>query len=343
MAKKKKKQNKGYVFVLILICLFAYYLFENKEEKVENNEPKEEKKVKIIDENSKTRPYAVVINNNHAAWPHYGLNDAYISYEMLAEGGITRIMALFKDQTTNRVGSVRSARPYFLDYALENDAIFVHHGWSEDAKSDITKLNINNINGLYDTKVFFRDTSLNKAYEHTSFTNLEKVKEFAKEKGYDRNVKQTLLKYSVDTIDLSQNENAIKADKIYMKYSNYTDTEYEYDEVNKVYKRSMSNKAHKDGLTGNQYTYKNILITPLKYKTYDTYGRLTLENIGTFNGYYITEGYAVPITFTKTSRSAKTIYKYENGEEIKFNDGNTFIQITPLGAEVEISWFVISI
>ena len=69
------------------------------------------------------------------AWPHAGLQDAYITYEILAEGGITRLMALFKDKDTAKIGSVRSARPYYLDYALENDAIYVHYGWSDQAKS----------------------------------------------------------------------------------------------------------------------------------------------------------------------------------------------------------------
>ena len=87
-------------------------------------------KVKIIDVNSKSRPIAVSINNNHAAWPQAGLQDAYLSYELIAEGGITRILAFFKDTNTEKIGSVRSARHYFLDYVLENDAIFVHYGLS---------------------------------------------------------------------------------------------------------------------------------------------------------------------------------------------------------------------
>ena len=109
------------------------------------------------------RPVAVMINNNHVAWPHAGLNDAYLAYEILAEGGITRIMALFKDKDTEKIGSVRSARPYYLDYALENDAIYVHYGWSDKAKSDISSLGVDNINGLTASSVFWRDSSLNKA------------------------------------------------------------------------------------------------------------------------------------------------------------------------------------
>lgn len=341
MARKKKHKKRKYIYLILIIILsfIAYYVSNNKINLKETfSEMKIPiKKIKIVSEDSKTRPIAVMINNNHAAWPHAGLNDAYITYEIIAEGGITRLMAIFKDKDTSKIGSVRSSRPYYLDYALENDAIYVHFGYSEEAKNDISSLGIDNINGLIDEKVFWRDTTLNKAREHTAFTSMEKIKEFSKEKGYDRDVnKPLLLKYSVDEIDLSKREEAIKADNIFLKYSNYTNTSYEYDQEKKAYKRSMSGQAHVDAITGQQYTYKNIIIAPLKNYSYDSYGRQKLENIGTFDGYYITNGYSVPITFTKNSRTSQTVYKYKDGSIIKFNDGNTFIQITPLGEEIKI-------
>lgn len=341
MARKKKHKKRKYIYLILIIILsfIAYYINNNKINLKETfSEMKIPiKKIKIVSEDSKTRPIAVMINNNHAAWPHAGLNDAYITYEIIAEGGITRLMAIFKDKDTSKIGSVRSSRPYYLDYALENDAIYVHFGYSEEAKNDISSLGVDNINGLIDEKVFWRDITLNKAREHTAFTSMEKIKEFSKEKGYDRDVnKPLLLKYSVDEIDLSKREEAIKADNIFLKYSNYTNTSYEYDQEKKEYKRSMSGQAHVDAITGQQYTYKNIIIAPLKNYSYDSYGRQKLENIGTFDGYYITNGYSVPITFTKNSRTSQTVYKYKDGSIIKFNDGNTFIQITPLGEEIKI-------
>ena len=134
-------------------------------------------KVKIIDETSKSRPYAVSINNNHAAWPHAGLQDAYLGYELIAEGGITRLIALFKDQNTTKIGSVRSARHYFLDYIMENDAIFVHYGQSPQAKEDLSSLNINNVNAIFNnfTKNFtdkFKINSNSPSYSRGRDTGL---------------------------------------------------------------------------------------------------------------------------------------------------------------------------
>ena len=343
MAKRGKKTKKKIWTIVVILLVFlgfgAYYYWTHPEEvkKYASKKVKIVKKLKIVDEDSKTRPIAVMINNNHVAWPHAGLQDAYITYEILAEGGITRLMAIFKDQNTAKIGSVRSSRPYYLDYALENDAIYVHYGWSDQAKSDIKSLGVDNINGLTASNVFWRDKTLKKATEHTVFTSVEKINAYAKEKGYDRDTnKDLLLNYSVDEIDLSKREDAIKADTIFMKYSYYTNTSYEYDSENKVYKRFMSGTAHVDAVTGKQYTYKNIIITPIESYTYDSYGRLKLKNIGSGEGYFITDGYAIPITFEKTSRSSQTVYKDKEGKEIKVNDGNTFIQITPPSENVKI-------
>ena len=174
--RRKKRTGRKILLLIILILLGigGYYFYTNNKELPKQIEKKIVKKLKIVDENSKTRPIAVMINNNHQAWPHAGLDDAYITYEIIAEGGITRIMAVFKDKDTAKIGSVRSSRPYYLDYALENDAIYVHYGWSEDAKSDISSLGVDNINGMTDTNTFWRDTSLKKASEHTAFTSMEK-------------------------------------------------------------------------------------------------------------------------------------------------------------------------
>ena len=342
MARRRKKSKKKLwivLFIILILALFGVYYWYNSDEVKDyvSDKIKIEKKLKIVDEDSKSRPIAVMINNNHVAWPHAGLQDAYITYEILAEGGITRLMAIFKDKDTSKIGSVRSARPYYLDYALENDAIYVHYGWSDQAKEDISSLGVDNINGLTVSSVFWRDKSLNKATEHTVFTSMEKIKEYAKEKGYDRDTnKDLLLNYSVDEIDLSKREDAVKADTVFMKYSYYTNSSYEYDSENKVYKRFMSGTAHVDAVTGDQYTYKNIIITPIETHAYDSYGRLKLDDVGSGDGYYITDGYAIPINWSKASRSSQTVYKNMDGEEIKVNDGNTFIQITPPSESIDI-------
>jgi hypothetical protein len=311
---------------------------DNKEPEEEVEEEKPKPKLKIIDEDSNSRIIGVMVNNNHSSWPHSGLQESFLNYEIIVEGGITRIFALYRDSNATRIGSVRSSRHYYLDYALENDAIYVHFGQSDRAMSDIKSLKINNINGLYDNNGFWRDKTLKKSSEHTAFTNMEKIKNVIVSKGYrDTSDKKMLLNYSIDELDLSTIEGAKKADKVEIEYSTYQTTSYEYDTINKNYKMFMKNQIHADYITGLQYTTKNIITYQIKNKSIDSYGRQNLENIGSGNGYYITNGYAVEITWEKTSRESQTIYKFKNsGEEIKVNDGNTWIHIQPLNKELNI-------
>ena len=123
------------------------------------------------------------------------------------------------------------------------------------------------------------------------------------------------------------------------KYSSNTTTNYEYDTDKNIYLRSVNNKSQNDYVTGKQLTVKNIIVYKVKYSNIqgDDKGRQTIDNVGTGTGYYISNGYAVPITWKKDSRSSATIYKYNNGKEIQVNDGNTFIQIMPDNQTLAIS------
>lgn len=334
-------------FLGIILCLTFLFVLAGcgKQETVDNNnkepdnEPPIENKISIVDINSKTRPYAVMINNHAAARPTAGLQDAYIVYEIVVEGGITRYMALFKDVDVAKIGSVRSSRHYYLDYAMENDAIYTHFGWSYVAEEQIPKLGINNVNG-YTTEgnAFWRDNTLGRAYEHTAFTSTEKIAAAVKKRGYRTETnKDLLLNYSADEIDLSTMKDAQAANSVSIPYSGYQTASYEYDKENKVYIRSSAGKVDKDLTTGKNITVKNIITYQVEDVSYNGDAKLRdLKNIGSGTGYYITNGYAVPITWEKTARDAQTIYKHQDGTEIVVNDGNTFIQIQPKGKKLTI-------
>ena len=349
MSKIRLKKKKLAIIVVILLLLVGATVvaltFLNKKEskseepRTEEKEPKEEvKKLKIVDENSTSRPYAIMINNIGVARPlQSGLQDAYIIYEFIVEGGLTRYMALFLDQKTERIGSIRSARHYFIDYALENDAIYVHHGKSPQAQADFGLLKGDRIE-VDNTGSGWRDKSLNVAYEHTLFTNIEKLNSVLGKKRTTRN-KDLLLNYSVDSLDLKSIPNSKDANNVSIKYSKSVTSSYEYDSEAKVYKRSVNGKEHVDYVTKEQYTFKNIIAYSVKNTRIagDAKDRQTIDNIGKGKGVFISEGVAVPITWEKTSRSAQTIYKLEDGTKLTVNDGNTFIQVYPTDGSITIS------
>lgn len=327
--------------VLVLVALFLLTGKKDKKETLEKETTKkveETKKVNIVDVNSKSRPYAIMINNVSTARPlQSGLQDAFIIYEIIVEGGITRYLALFQDVNTERIGSIRSARHYYLDYALENDAIYVHHGNSPQAKSDFTALNVDRIE-VSTPSTGWRDKTLNVASEHTLFTSIEKLQNGLKNKRTERN-KELLLNYSADEVNLNEMEGSINATTVKIPYSNNTTTSYQYNADEKVYYRFVNNKEHTDYVTKKQYTFKNIITYKVKNYTLDdpeNKGRQGLENVGSGEGYYISNGNAIMINWKKDCRECQTVYTYKNGEEIKVNDGNTFIQIQPIDKELVI-------
>ena len=343
--KKIKKEYLLIIIVLVIVALLGTLIYLTTSKKNKNNNENDNstttttvKKLNIVNEESKSRPYALMINNVEGARKlQSGLQDAYMVYELMVEGGITRYLALFLDQTTERIGSIRSARHYYLDYALENDAIYVHHGYSPQAREDWSKLGVDRIE-VNESTTGWRDKSASKTYEFTLFTNIEKLGKGIRSKRTERN-KDLLLNYSVDNIDISQMEGAIPANKVDIKYSSNTTTNYKYDTDNNIYLRSVNNKSQNDYVTGKQLTVKNIIVYKVKYSNIqgDNKGRQTIDNVGNGTGYYISNGYAVPITWKKDSRSSATIYKYNNGKEIQVNDGNTFIQIMPDNQTLAIS------
>lgn len=338
----------GAILLLIIIIILNLIPKKNASDTSNDNQNQndnvtepEKPKLKIMDIDSKSRSYAVMINNHSQARAHHaGLQDAYLIYEIIVEGGLTRYMALFKDQETAKIGSIRSSRHYFLDYAMENDAIYVHWGWSPQAQGDISTYKINNINGLTgEGTYFYRDKTLNVSREHTGFTTMEMLKKAANKYGYrTTSDAKPLLNYQIEELNVDDFNDKIPANTVSIKYSSSITDKYVYDTENKVYKRYVNNKEHVDDITKKQYTFKNIITYQVSNSTIsgDDKGRQTLNNIGKGTGYYITGGYAVKINWEKTARDSKTVYTYLDGTPLKVNDGNTFIQIQPKNQTLKI-------
>lgn len=295
-------------------------------------QPEPPKEVQIFKGND--RPIAVMIDTEKPAWPHAGLADAYLLYEMIIEGGETRIMALFKGQDTENIGPVRSSRHYFLDYVMENDAIYAHFGWSPLAQSDIKKFGINNINGIYDSYYWRVEP---KGSYHNAMTSIENILKFADKKKYKTTSEDKgVFTYSPTDVKL---DNSQKANTVKIKYSSLQNITYTYNETDKVYERAMRGIDHKDRYTNEQFVAKNIVVCYVKNALLDdpeNKGRQELYNIGTGEGVFITNGEYINITWKKLSRESKTKYYNSQGQEIVLNDGITWVQIVPINNKIVI-------
>lgn len=341
----------GVILVLVGILTFKIYkdkisffeFYENNGKKIVGSDSKEEdgevsnesvrEKINIF--NGNDRPIAVMIDNHSGAWPQAGLNKAYLVYEIVVEGGETRLMALFKGVSVDKIGPVRSSRHYFLDYAMENGAIYVHYGWSPQAEADIGTYRVQNINGITQSSSDFWRVK-DKSSPHNVFTSTTKILEMAESKGYSvKSNDKSVFKYTANEARL---ENAISATQVTIPHSNLQTVEYVYDAQKKVYTRFARGKKQTDYETKEDLVTKNIIVEFVDNYTLEdpeNKGRQGLNNVGTFDGYYVTDGKAMKIKCIKSSRMAKTVYKDLNGVELEINDGNTWVQICPKDAQVK--------
>lgn len=318
---------------------------ENKTKKEEAKTPT--KNIKIF--NGNDRPIAFMIDNNIHAQPQSALNKTYLVYEIIVEGGETRLMALFKGVDVSKedvtVGPIRSARHYFIDYALENDAIYAHLGQSPQAEAYIENFNVSDINGqVYDTGKARTDSSLywrakHKSAPHNAYTSIASILKIADQKKFTKtSTKESVLNYVEKEVNL-EGESAIAANTITIPYTSSHTVKYVYDEATKRYTRYSKGKKQTDEETGEDVTTKNLIISFIKNNTIndgENKDRQDLENFTTAKGYYITNGKAIPITCEKSFVGGQTQYKDMTGKKIEVNDGNTWINICPIDSNVTI-------
>ena len=283
------------------------------------------------------RPVAVMIDNQGViCLPQGGLDKAQIIYEIIVEGGLTRLMPVFWGTNPEMIGSVRSARHYFLDYVMEHDAIYVHFGWSPKTIEDIRDFKINNINGVSNGGGIFWDLTKDKGNWQDSYTSMEKVKDYIKKVRYKTDTgNKPVFKYNPIDSELAGGS---KAEEVNISYSKAYSCVYVYDSPSKAYMRFKEGRPQMERVTGKQLAAKNIVIQFVKNYTIkgDDAGRQEVNTVGSGNGMYITNGKVVKMKWSKASRSLPTKYNDESGNAITLNPGQTWIQVVPLTGKVKV-------
>ncbi len=289
------------------------------------------------------RPYAIMLNNLITAQPLLGISKADILFEIPVEGGITRLMGLFQDvDDAGRIGSVRSARPYFIDIALGYDAVYIHAGGSPQAYERLKASGIVHLDGVNGSKqdIFFRDPERRKTmgYEHSLVTSGELISKFLPTYGirldHPEGV-ETGMTFKDDPVLTGGQESL----GVTVHFSGSKKTAFEYDRQTGLYKVSQFNKAYNDGVTGQQLAVKNVLV--LKTKIYniagDTSGRLTVDVTGSGTGAVWINGSYAPIKWSKKSAASPYTFTFEDGTPLVFAKGATYICVVSGSDKLDIA------
>ncbi|OGG26380.1 hypothetical protein A2960_03560 [Candidatus Gottesmanbacteria bacterium RIFCSPLOWO2_01_FULL_39_12b] len=318
-----------------------------------------EQEKKVLDTR---RPLAVMIENSEDARPHSGISRADIVYETLAEGWITRFMAVFYCNTAFEnitIAPVRSARTYFLDWVSEYDALYNHVGGSNriGENANLTDPRANALGqideyGIKDLDQFgisYPDCYRNPdrlthpvATEHTMVCfsdNLYRIAEKREwtnvdQKGipWDKNFKKWTFKD--EPVEGGKgNVNSVKI--VFAQGYDKYDVLWEYDNVNNIYKRKNGGVPHFDMEENEQLSAKNVVIQLTKLTgPVDQNGHFLYGTIASGKAIIFQDGKALVGTWSKKSRTGRTQYFGSNGNEIEFTRGPIWIEIVATEQQV---------
>ncbi len=275
------------------------------------------------------QPVAVMIENLSVVRPQHGLQGASVVYETLAEGGITRFMAMFPGGGSEKeLHPVRSARPYYLEWAAEYDAMYVYAGGSPTALQMLSGFHYKDLNALSsDGKYFWRGPGF---APHNLYTSSEKLAIAMRDKGWDKAGKDFVTWDFQDGLDKKKRPTKKDADKIEVLFSGAYNVRFEYDQDSNRWLRFNGGAPHQDANTGQTLAFENVIIQRIPAAGYKAeYGRRRLQVAGEGQAWVCREGRCTEGRWKKPSRVERTVWLDKEGKDLPLTRGKTWVIVVP--------------
>lgn len=280
----------------------------------------------VVEEEVTQRPIVVTVNNHPQARPQSGLAEADIIYEMLAEGNVTRFLAVYQSTLPEKVGPVRSARSYFVDLAKAYDAFYIAHGYSPEAKSMLSNNVVDNINGMnYDGTLFTR--SADRVAPHNSYISSENILKGAEKVGASMNYSEKVVQAFYEPDERGKIGIETSQVDVYYGNNNSFHNTYVYDHQNNHYERQSAGETTKDMLTGDALTFANVLFFEMNHKTIDNEGRQDIDLTSGGNAYVFQNGYLREVKWANKEGIPMAVE--ESGELVKLVPGKSWVHFVP--------------
>ena len=276
----------------------------------------------------RTRPIAVMTENTKDALPQYGLNSAGVIYEAPVEGSITRMMAIYEDYADlTQIGNVRSCRPYYVYFASEFDAIYVHFGQSIHGEVLLDTGIVDNLSGLDGSinDTFYRTNE--HAAPHNAYTSAEGIAYGIEKKGYAKSYSADYDGHYVFAEDDAYTKLADGTDCVVVApYYFYNHPYFIYNKDTKTYTRYQFGDAQIDAVDNQQVEVSNIIFQNVDNSIYEQTQYLNIDVFGSGEGKFFTNGKMIDI-FWEKAEDGITHYYTTDGEEIVLNQGKTWVCI----------------
>ncbi|MDO8584147.1 MAG: DUF3048 domain-containing protein [bacterium] len=268
-------------------------------------------------------PRAVVVENHSTARPLSGVSKASVAIEAPVEGGITRFILLFDATTTvPEIGPVRSARPYYVDWARSWFASFFHVGGSPDALTKIRSLgaNFNNIDEMTNGRFFWRSSG--RFAPHNTYTSQELMNQAVHDKNFSQ-ATMPILWHFKDAATTTERGDVLT---IKIPYGNVYNVTWKFNKERGVYVRYQAGLAQKDK-DGSPVESDNVVLIKTDSQVLDKEGRLQLRTTGSGDAMAYRDGNKYPLRWTRaTGQTLK--FESTDGTEFILNRGKTWIEVT---------------
>ena len=275
------------------------------------------------------RPLVVSIDNVGDAIPQSWISKADLVYEFPVEGEQTRLNAIYYSQFPSEFGPIRSTRPYFVDLTREYKGIFLAHGWSPAAKEYLLSDVVPYINAMNSTCDFYRVSD--KSAPHDSYIKWKEVKAKIEEQGWWKEKQKIRAFKFYDENEVPFGEDATD---IEFRYGS-SNCEFTYNAKTNKYARSISGEAYVDHETGKQITVSNVLVQHVSSYVYDGKGRLEIDICAGGDATLFTGGKVFKGTWSRKDLDSRTIFKDENGNEMKLSVGTTWVQVADQNCDMD--------
>ncbi len=268
------------------------------------------------------RVIGVSINNHPAARPQSGLGDADIVFEILSEFEVTRLVAMFHSQLPERVGPIRSARPYHIELVNGYNGMFVTHGWSPEAQRLLESGEADFLNGLfYDGTLFQRSTE--RKAPHNSYITSDHMLEGLEAKGYE-------LTGEIPNLAFYESEDIYVAGpsgkEVEINYYDLNRVTYRYVEEVGLYERFNGDQQTIDHETGLPIQLANLLIIETEHTVLDDKGRRAIDLTSGGKAILFQSGIANEIRWENQNGK---IVPVKDGQVVPLKPGQTWVNVVP--------------
>ena len=286
--------------------------------------------LQVLPDINKRTVTGVMIENSMDARPQAGLGEAGVVFEAIAEGGITRFLALFQDTAPENIGPVRSARPYYVEWSMGFDSTYAHVGGSPEALSNIREWGVRDLDQFYNSGAYHRISA--RAAPHNVYTGIPKLNQLEASKGY---IGSTFTGFPRNVKDKPRKVPTARTINLNISGPLYN-VAYNYNPKTNSYDRQEGGTPHIDANSNKQISPKVVIAMIVPYGIQSDGKHSQYGVVGSGQAWIFQDGDVQQVNWSKADRKSQIGFIDAAGKPVKLTPGRTWV--TALGSAANVNY-----